>query len=90
MEPDVGRPNVRNVAKDFFRCLPVSQREEQWGLYVAAGGLNAIEPGSHYPQAGQPCEYVFSCPFQFSNAFKQKTGMSPSRWRQQGLSAEGE
>ena len=36
-----------NSAKDFFRYLPISEREKQWGLYVTAGGFNAIEPGTH-------------------------------------------
>ena len=42
-----------------FRYLPVSEREEQWGLYVTGGGFNVIKPGSHYPCAGHPREYAF-------------------------------
>jgi len=49
-----------NRAKDFFRYLPVSQREEQWGLYVTAGGFNAIAPGDTYPRPGHPRGYAFS------------------------------
>ena len=49
-----------NRAKDFFRYLPVSQREEQWGLYVTAGGFNAIAPGDPYPRPGHPRGYAFS------------------------------
>ena len=51
---------MRNLANDFFRYLPVSKREKQWGLYVTAGGFNAIEPGSHYPHSGHPSSYSFS------------------------------
>jgi AraC-like DNA-binding protein len=49
-----------NLAKDFFRYLPVSEREKQWGLYVTAGGFNAIAPGDPYPRPGHPREYAFS------------------------------
>lgn len=47
-------------AKDYFRYLPVSDREKQWGLYVTAGGFNAIAPGEQYPRPGHPRGYAFS------------------------------
>jgi AraC-like DNA-binding protein len=47
-------------AKEFFRYLPVSEREKQWGLYVTAGGFNAIAPGDSYPRPGHPRGYAFS------------------------------
>lgn len=53
-------PAMPNRIKDFFRYLPVSQREKQWGLYVAAGGFNAIAPGDSYPRPGHPRDYAFS------------------------------
>jgi AraC-like DNA-binding protein len=46
--------------KDVFRYLPISQREEQWGLYVTAGGFNAIKPGGRYPRPGHPSAYTLS------------------------------
>jgi len=49
-----------NCGKDFFRYLPISERAEQWGLYVTAGGFNAIIPGDPYPRPGHPCGYAFS------------------------------
>lgn len=49
-----------NLARDFFRYLPISEREEQWGLYVTAGGFNAIAPGDPYPRPGHPRGYAFS------------------------------
>ncbi len=49
-----------NHTKDFFRYLPVSEREEQWGLYVTAGGFNAIKPGDRYPRPGHPRAYTLS------------------------------
>ena len=47
-------------AKDIFRYLPISDREKQWGLYVTAGGFNAIAPGEPYPRPGHPRGYAFS------------------------------
>ena len=49
-----------NRATDFFRYLPVSERDEQWGLYVTAGGFNTIKSGGHYPRSGHPRGYAFS------------------------------
>jgi AraC-like DNA-binding protein len=47
-------------SKEFFRYLPVSKRDEQWGLYVTAGGFNSIEPDAPYPRPGHPSGYAFS------------------------------
>ena len=49
-----------NRTNEFFRYLPVSEREEQWGLYVTAGGFNAIKPGDRYPRPGHPRAYALS------------------------------
>jgi AraC-like DNA-binding protein len=46
--------------KEFFRYLPISERERQWGLYVTAAGFNAIAPGESYPRRGHPSGYAFS------------------------------
>jgi AraC-like DNA-binding protein len=51
---------MQNLSREFFRYLPVSQREEQWELYVTAGGFNSIEPGGRYPRTGHPRGYLFS------------------------------
>jgi AraC-like DNA-binding protein len=51
---------MRSHAKEYFRYLPVSEQEEQWGLYVTAGGHNAIGPGDPYPRPGHPRGYTFS------------------------------
>ncbi len=48
------------VSKEFFRYLPVSKCEEQWGLFVIAGGFNSIEPAAPYPRPGHPSGYAFS------------------------------
>jgi AraC-like DNA-binding protein len=49
-----------NRAKDFFRYLPISPREERWGLYVTAGGFESVAPGDPYPHPGHPRGYAFS------------------------------
>jgi AraC-like DNA-binding protein len=46
--------------RDYFRYLAVSDRDRQWGLYVTAGGFNAIAPGDPYPRTGHPREYAFA------------------------------
>jgi AraC-like DNA-binding protein len=51
---------MRNLPNDFFRYLPVSERDEQWGLYVTGGGFNVIESGAHYPRSGHPHGYALS------------------------------
>jgi AraC-like DNA-binding protein len=50
---------MRNLPTDFFRYLPVSDRDRQWGLYVTAGGFNAIAPGQPYPRPGHPALYAY-------------------------------
>src|ERR1700722_5895732 len=52
------RPKQRQT--DFFRYLPVSKRDQQWGLFVTAGGFNSIEPKTAYPRPGHPRGYAFS------------------------------
>jgi AraC-like DNA-binding protein len=39
-------------ANDYFRFLPVSPRDRQWGLYVAAVGHETVPPGDTYPFQG--------------------------------------
>jgi AraC-like DNA-binding protein len=49
-----------NLTKDYFRYLPVSEREKQWGLYVTGGGFNSIAARESYPRAGHPQMYAFN------------------------------
>jgi AraC-like DNA-binding protein len=51
---------MRNHARDFFRYLPVSQRDQGWGLYVTGGGFESVAPGDAYPHPGHPRGYTFS------------------------------
>ncbi len=39
---------------------PSVSAKAQWGLYVTAGGFNAIAPGDPYPRPGHPLGYAFS------------------------------
>ncbi len=48
-----------DFTKEYFRYLPVSERERQWGLYVTGGGFNAIAPQEPYPRPGHPRMYAF-------------------------------
>jgi AraC-like DNA-binding protein len=48
-----------DFTKEYFRYLPVSERERQWGLYVTGGGFNAIAPREPYPRPGHPRMYAF-------------------------------
>ena len=48
-----------DLTKDFFRYLPVSDREKQWGLYITGGGFNSIAAGDPYPRPGHPKMYAF-------------------------------
>jgi AraC-like DNA-binding protein len=41
-----------STAKDCFRFLPVSPRDQQWGLYVTAVGYESVPPGGSYPFQG--------------------------------------
>jgi AraC-like DNA-binding protein len=50
---------MSNLTKDYFRYLPVSEREKQWGLYVTGGGFNSIRAGETYPRPGHPKMYAF-------------------------------
>ena len=49
-----------NLTKDYFRYLPVSEREKQWGLYVTGAGRGSIAAGDTYPRPGHPKMYAFN------------------------------
>ena len=48
-QPSVAMQTPR---KDYFCYLPISEREQQWGLYVTAGGFESVRPGESYPRPG--------------------------------------
>ncbi len=49
---------MRTPLKQSFRYLPVSEREQDWGLYVKAAGIDSIEPWGPFPLAGHPPEFL--------------------------------
>jgi AraC-like DNA-binding protein len=44
---------------DYFRYIPVRQRDVQWGLYVIGAGRTSIPPGEPYPPTNHPELYDF-------------------------------
>ena len=42
-------PPMRYFGEDYFRYIPVRQRDVQWGLYVTGAGCTSISPGEDLP-----------------------------------------
>jgi AraC-like DNA-binding protein len=45
---------MRAIDADYFRYIPVRQRDVQWGLYVTGAGCTSILPGEDYPPRPHP------------------------------------
>ena len=45
---------MRSFGEDYFRYIPVRQRDVQWGLYVTGAGCTSIAPGENYPPKLHP------------------------------------
>jgi AraC-like DNA-binding protein len=45
--------------ENYFRYIPVRQRDVQWGLYVTGAGCTSIPPGKEYPPKTHPELYQF-------------------------------
>jgi AraC-like DNA-binding protein len=45
---------------EFFRYLPVSQRDQDWGLFVTGVGASRVPQRSSYPVSVHPNSYHFS------------------------------
>lgn len=50
---------MSKLGEDYFRYIPVRQRDEQWGLYVTGAGCTSIPPGREYPPQTHPELYQF-------------------------------
>jgi AraC-like DNA-binding protein len=50
---------MRCGQEDYFRYIPVRQRDIQWGLSVIGAGFASIPPGAAYPPPGHPELYEF-------------------------------
>ena len=57
----VPRGGVMSVLpQEFFRYLPVSERDMQWDLYVTGAGSSGVPPGSRYPRSVHPDLYQYA------------------------------
>jgi len=45
--------------ENFYKYLPVTQTEKNWGLYVTTIGYSHINPNEKYPQKGHPKTHAF-------------------------------
>jgi AraC-like DNA-binding protein len=48
-----------HLTKDYFRYLPVSKREKEWGLYVTSAGFTSYASRATYPRPGHPKTHAF-------------------------------
>nr|WP_067059655.1 AraC family transcriptional regulator [Mucilaginibacter sp. L294] len=46
--------------KNFYKYLPISTRDEGWGLQVLHAGYQEYAPGGQYPDAEHPTHHSFS------------------------------
>lgn len=51
---------MSSLSEDYFRYLPVSPRDKQWGLFVTGVGHSDVPPGSIYPRSTHPDLYQFA------------------------------
>ncbi|MEJ6979025.1 AraC family transcriptional regulator [Pedobacter sp. P351] len=47
--------------ENFYRYLPVSKEDEQWGLHILNTGYTHIENSTFYPSKKHPYPYFFNC-----------------------------
>jgi len=45
---------------NYYKYLPVSQQDEDWGLHVLDAGCNHIGPGEEYPSKEHPGHHYFN------------------------------
>jgi AraC-like DNA-binding protein len=50
---------MKQTDPTFYRYFPVSQRDENWGLYVTTAGESRVSPRSAYPIGGHPDGFAF-------------------------------
>ncbi len=48
------------LPNEYFRYLPVSERDRQWDLYVTGAGRSQVPGGSRYPRSAHPDVYQFA------------------------------
>lgn len=47
------------LPEEFFRYLPIGEREIQWDLYITGTGSSGVPPGGRYPRSVHPDLYQF-------------------------------
>ena len=52
-------PGVLNRMNEYFRYLPISLRDQQWGLCVVGAGFQPVLPRAPYPPVGHPSTHKF-------------------------------
>lgn len=50
---------MSNLPREFFRYLPVSDRDVQWDMYVTGAGSSGVPAESPYPRSAHPDLYQF-------------------------------
>jgi AraC-like DNA-binding protein len=50
---------MATARENYFRYIPVRQRDVQWGLYVTGAGCTFVPPGQPYPPKSHPELYHF-------------------------------
>ena len=61
MPPGVGYSDMSRLNENYFRYVPIRQRDLCWGLYVTGAGCTAIPAGCNsYPLTPHPATYDFS------------------------------
>ena len=56
---DATRDAMSERRENYFRYIPVRQRDVQWGLYVTGAGCTIVPPGESYPPKSHPELYSF-------------------------------
>jgi AraC-like DNA-binding protein len=49
-----------NRLEEYFRYIPSSPRDRQWGLYVTGAGYQPVLPQAPYPPIGHPSTHYFA------------------------------
>jgi hypothetical protein len=48
------------LPQEYFRYLPISERDVQWDFYVTGAGCSSVPSGDHYPRSVHPDLYQFA------------------------------
>jgi len=51
---------MKNERVNFFKYFPVSEEEENWGIYIENIGVSEVLKGEQYPLTGHPVSHYFT------------------------------